>query len=147
MAISAGKISIYQNISLALAMIICLLMTLTVTVIYFPDDEDIEYDLGTYYFVINVLSAVQFMFAIIYSILWFINHSRLAIGKYELDRKAEQKKQGEDSSHVIEESSILKFLFSIPGMKYIFCLAAYDQEFSGIMLFIFGSFMGTLYKT
>ena len=45
-SIPASKISKYQNISLILALVICLLLFFTVSVIYYPEDEDIEYELG-----------------------------------------------------------------------------------------------------
>ena len=34
-------------------------------------------------------------------------------------------------------------MFKIPGIKNVYCLANYDQEFSGIVLFVLGSVLGT----
>ena len=60
-------------------------MVLFVNVIYYPIDQAIEYDLGTHRTIIKTLSTIQFVFAMIYTMLWVFNHSKLAIGKYELE--------------------------------------------------------------
>lgn len=40
----------------------------------------------------------------------------------------------------------MDYLFKIPYVKNIYCLAVYDTEFSGILLFIIGSALGNLYR-
>lgn len=84
MSISATKIGIYQNIALAFSILICMLLAILVNVVYYPLDEAIEYDLGSYKTIIKIISSIQFIFASIYTTLWMFNHTKLAIGKYEL---------------------------------------------------------------
>ena len=93
-------------------------MFLTVTVVYYPLDHAIEYDMGTYTFYMRLLSILEFSVAMLYTVLWMLNHIKLAVGKYELEVQAQ-----EDQS----ESLILKSLFAIPGLKNAYCLANYDQ--------------------
>jgi hypothetical protein len=96
MSISAAKIGIYQNIALALTALICLLMVRFVNVIYYPNDEAIEYDLGTHQALINLLSYIQFGFAVFYVTLWMFNHIKLALGKYELNKHKKNKDKTTD---------------------------------------------------
>lgn len=41
---------------------------------------------------------------------------------------------------------MMKIMFGIPFAKNIYCLAKYDQEFSSVLMYMFGSFMGCFYK-
>lgn len=136
-SISTTKIGIYQNIALSIALLICLLMFLTVTVVYYPLDNSIEYEMGAYKFYMKVLSVVEFFFAMLYAVLWMLNHIKLASGKYELEKLSE-----EESS----ESKVTEFLFKVPGFKTIYCLANFDNEFYGLLLFMIGSVLGTFYS-
>lgn len=83
-SISATKINIYQNIAMVITALICILMVRFVTVVYYPIDEAIEYDLGSHKALITTLSSIQFTFALIYTSLWMFNHIKLALGKYQL---------------------------------------------------------------
>lgn len=67
-------------------------MLFLVNVVYYPDDEAIEYELGSNKNLINLLSSIQFTFAMIYTTLWVINHNKLALEKYHLEMENEQKK-------------------------------------------------------
>ena len=89
-SISTTKIRIYQNIALIIALLICMLMFMTVTVVYYPLDNAIQYDMGSYTFYMRVLSIVEFAVAILYTVLWMLNHIKLAVGKYELELKAQE---------------------------------------------------------
>ena len=70
-----------------LSTLICLLLFVFVNVLYYSEDDAIEYELGGYKTFINLLSLSQFNFAMIYIVLWLKNHIKLAIGKYELQLK------------------------------------------------------------
>lgn len=41
---------------------------------------------------------------------------------------------------------MLKLFFKIPYAKELYCLAKYDQEFSSVMMYMFGSSMGCFYN-
>ena len=89
-SISATKINIYQNIAMIITAIICVLMVLFVTVLYYPHTEAIEYELGSHKALITTLSSIQFAFALIYTSLWMFNHIKLALGKYQLEKENEK---------------------------------------------------------
>jgi len=65
-----------------LATTICFLMILFSTVIYYPYDHIIEYDLGPETLILKFLSLVQLVIALIFYLLWTKNHLHLAKGKY-----------------------------------------------------------------
>ena len=74
-------------------------------VIYYSEDDAIEYELGSYKGFINLLSVSQFVFAMIYIVLWLKNHIKLAIGKYELQLKNEKKEKEKEKRNAQEQKN------------------------------------------
>ena len=65
-------------------------MILFSTVIYYPYENSIEYDMGPESTLLKIISLIQFIVAIIFFLLFLKNHLKLAMGKYEKARDAEE---------------------------------------------------------
>jgi hypothetical protein len=52
------------------------------TVVYYPYEHSIEYDMGPETFLFRIISLVQFVVAIVFFLLFLKSHLKLAIGKY-----------------------------------------------------------------
>lgn len=85
-SISNTKITFYQNLGMYIATFICFLMLLYSTVIYYPYEHTIEYDMGPETTLLRVISYLQFMIAIVFFLLFLKNHLKLAMGKFEKDQ-------------------------------------------------------------
>ena len=77
-SISSNKIQIYRKIGLFLATFLCFLLPVLTTVIYYPEDGQIKYYLGSSADLVELLSLVQFGFATAYLLLWLKNRVKLA---------------------------------------------------------------------
>ena len=77
-SISSNKIQIFRKIALFLATFLTVLLPLLTTVIYYPEDGQIQYYLGSSADLIELLSLLQFGFASTYLLLWLKNRVKLA---------------------------------------------------------------------
>lgn len=83
--ISASRIHKYKDISLGLAAFICLMLFFFAWVLYYPDDNEIVYELGSYSILFGALSSLQLLFSLVYTTLWMKNHIELAIKRYQAE--------------------------------------------------------------
>ena len=65
-----------------IATFICVLMIFFSTVIYYPYEHAIDYDMGPETTLLRIISFVQFLVAIVFFLLFLKSHLKLAIGKY-----------------------------------------------------------------
>ncbi len=56
------------------------------TVIYYPYEHAIDYDMGPETALFRILSFAQFIVAVIFVLLFLKSHLKLAIGKYQKAR-------------------------------------------------------------
>ena len=88
MSISGQKIARYQNAGMYIATLICGLMILFSSVIYYPYEHVIEYYMGPETTLLRIISYVQFGVAMVFYLLWVKNHLHLELGKYQEESKA-----------------------------------------------------------
>lgn len=75
-------------------MIICVIMAFTASVTFYPDEHEIDFSFEkTAKWVLSVLCIVQFGFTTLYTMLWTINRSVLAVCKYEEELAEENQKE------------------------------------------------------
>lgn len=99
--INSQKIEEFRRYAEIISVIICVVMGFTASVIYYPDEHEIDFSFEkTAKWVLSVLCIVQFGFTTLYTILWTINRSVLAVCKYEEELEEEEKEwkkeEGED---------------------------------------------------
>lgn len=82
LSVSDPTIERYKNYGLAIATIVCVLMLHFAVVLYYPDYDIVEYDLGPGYELLNALSYLQLGLSFIYLFLWCQPHTHLAVKRY-----------------------------------------------------------------
>ena len=132
-------------------MVICIIMGFTANVTYYSDSHEIDFEFGKKInMLLNVICLIQFLFTLSYVGLWIVNRSKLAVCKYEEERRKElAKNKGKEEPGGYFTDTLRQgrdFLFSSSYIKAFFCLIQYESDFLGLLIFFLSSFLGTFYR-